>query len=162
MKTVRIADLRGEIWIQNVGSEVLTPVVMKSSIIWDITPCSPLKVDWRFGRTCRLHLRSSECYFFILVSCLAYPSTLKFPAWLTLRPWSFLLGLPFDPEVSCLVYSSTLKMEATCSSEISVDFQRITRRYIPEDRTLRKFGTTWIRIPFNREFRVFSNLVWHM
>jgi hypothetical protein len=35
---------------------------------------------------------------------------------------------------SCLVYSSTLKMEATCSIETSVDFQRTARRYIPEDR----------------------------
>jgi hypothetical protein len=39
--------------------------------------------------------------------------------------------------VYCLVYSSTLKMEATCSSETSADFQRSTRRYIPEDGTLR-------------------------
>jgi hypothetical protein len=38
--------------------------------------------------------------------------------------------------VFCLAYSSTLKMEATCSSETSVDFQRTTRRYIPEDKTL--------------------------
>jgi hypothetical protein len=30
----------------------------------------------------------------------------------------------------------TLKMEAICSSETSVDFQRTTRRYITEDRTL--------------------------
>jgi hypothetical protein len=30
---------------------------------------------------------------------------------------------------------STLKIEATCSSETSVDFQRSTRRYIPEDRS---------------------------
>jgi hypothetical protein len=36
----------------------------------------------------------------------------------------------------CLVYSSTLKLEATRSSEMSVDFQRISRRYILEDRTL--------------------------
>jgi hypothetical protein len=27
-------------------------------------------------------------------------------------------------------------MEAVCSTETSVDFQRTTRRYIPEDRTL--------------------------
>jgi hypothetical protein len=27
-------------------------------------------------------------------------------------------------------------MEAICSSEISVDFQRTTRHYIPEERTL--------------------------
>jgi hypothetical protein len=31
---------------------------MKSSIFWDITPCSPLKVNRRFGGTCRLHLQS--------------------------------------------------------------------------------------------------------
>jgi hypothetical protein len=39
--------------------------------------------------------------------------------------------------VSCSVYSSTLKMEAICSSETSVYFQRTTRLYIPEDSTLR-------------------------
>jgi hypothetical protein len=38
--------------------------------------------------------------------------------------------------VSCLACSSTLKMEVTCFSEMSVDFQRTTRRYIPEDRIL--------------------------
>jgi hypothetical protein len=32
--------------------------------------------------------------------------------------------------VSCLASSSILKMEATCSFEMSVDFQRSTRRYI--------------------------------
>jgi hypothetical protein len=36
----------------------------------------------------------------------------------------------------CLADSSTLKMEVTYSSETSVDFQRTTRRYIPEERTL--------------------------
>jgi hypothetical protein len=40
-----------------VGLEVLTAVAMKSSIFWDITPRSPLKVNNRFGRTCRLHLQ---------------------------------------------------------------------------------------------------------
>jgi hypothetical protein len=35
--------------------------------------------------------------------------------------------------VSFLAYSSTLKMEVTYFSKISVDFQRTTRRYIPED-----------------------------
>jgi hypothetical protein len=33
-------------------------------------------------------------------------------------------------------YSSILKMEATCSSEMSIDFHRTTRRYIPEDGNL--------------------------
>jgi hypothetical protein len=34
-----------------VGFEVLTAVVMKSYIFWDITPCIPLKVNRRFGGT---------------------------------------------------------------------------------------------------------------
>jgi hypothetical protein len=37
---------------------------------------------------------------------------------------------------SLLDHSSTLKKEAICSSESLVDFQRTTRRYIPEERTL--------------------------
>jgi hypothetical protein len=32
-----------------VGSEVLTAVVVKRSISWDITPCSPLKVNRLHG-----------------------------------------------------------------------------------------------------------------
>jgi hypothetical protein len=36
-----------------VGFEVLTAVVMKSSILSDIMPCSPLKANRRFGGTCR-------------------------------------------------------------------------------------------------------------
>jgi hypothetical protein len=37
---------------------------------------------------------------------------------------------------SVLSYSVTLKMNVTCSSKMSVDFQRTTWRHIPEDRTL--------------------------
>jgi hypothetical protein len=32
-------------------------VVVKSIIFWDITPCSPLSVNRRFGGTYRLHLQ---------------------------------------------------------------------------------------------------------
>jgi hypothetical protein len=38
--------------------------------------------------------------------------------------------------VSCPAYSSTLKVEAICSSETSVEYQRVTWRYIPRDSTL--------------------------
>jgi hypothetical protein len=38
--------------------EVLRPVDIKSSTFWDNTPCSPLKVYWGFGGTCRLHLQA--------------------------------------------------------------------------------------------------------
>jgi hypothetical protein len=38
--------------------------------------------------------------------------------------------------VSLLINSLTLKMEATLPSEASVDFHRITWRYIPDDRSL--------------------------
>jgi hypothetical protein len=36
---------------QVVGFEVLTVVVMKSNIFWDIMLCSPLKVNQHFGGT---------------------------------------------------------------------------------------------------------------
>jgi hypothetical protein len=43
-----------------VGFEVLTAVVMKSTIFWDITPCSPLSVNQRFGVTYYLHLQGRK------------------------------------------------------------------------------------------------------
>jgi hypothetical protein len=41
------------------GFEVLTAVVMKSTVFWDITQYVLLKVNWRFGGTRRLHLSGS-------------------------------------------------------------------------------------------------------
>jgi hypothetical protein len=43
---------------------------------------------------------------------------------------------PAFTQTSCSAYSSTLKMEATCSSETLVDFQRTACRNIPECITL--------------------------
>jgi hypothetical protein len=37
--------------------EVLTAVAMESSIFWDIQPCSPVKVNRRFGGPYRFHLQ---------------------------------------------------------------------------------------------------------
>jgi hypothetical protein len=34
-----------------VGFEVLTVVVMKSTVFWDIMPCNPVKVKQHFGGT---------------------------------------------------------------------------------------------------------------
>jgi hypothetical protein len=43
----------------HVGFEVLTAVVMKSSVFWDKMPCSPLKINRHFGGTC-LHLQGQR------------------------------------------------------------------------------------------------------
>jgi hypothetical protein len=56
-----------------VGFEVLTPVVMKNSVFWDITPCSPLKVKRRFRWTYRKQGLPFASFWFL--------------AWLILRPW---------------------------------------------------------------------------
>jgi hypothetical protein len=54
--------------------------------------------------------------------------------------------------------ASTLKMEAICSSESSVDFQRTTRRYIPEDSTLHIFISP--QFPFiSMQVHVFSDTI---
>jgi hypothetical protein len=42
---------------------------------------------------------------------------------------------PVFTQVSCSAYS-IMKLEAIYSSETSIDFERTTRRYIPEDMTL--------------------------
>jgi hypothetical protein len=80
---------------------------IKSPSFWNITPCSPLKVNRRFGETYSLHLQVRR------ISRARNQRDIRWQA-----------------------YSSTLKMEAICYSEMSVDFQRTTRRYIPEDRTI--------------------------
>jgi hypothetical protein len=49
---------------------------------------------------------------------------------------------------SCSAYSSTLKMEATCSFDKSVDFQRTAWRCIPGDRNLHERGCE--NLKFNR------------
>jgi hypothetical protein len=51
-------DMQAVYWY--VGFEVLTAVVMKSSISWDITLCGILKVNRYFRRTCRLYLQGQR------------------------------------------------------------------------------------------------------
>jgi hypothetical protein len=59
------------------------------------------------------------------------------PPWSKKKPQQALLYTCFTL-VSNMSHSSTLKMEATYSSETSVDIQWTIWRYIPEDRTLWK------------------------
>jgi hypothetical protein len=44
---------------------------------------------------------------------------------------------PAFTRVPCSAYSLILKMEEICSSETSIEFERTTRRYIAQGRTLR-------------------------
>jgi hypothetical protein len=46
-----------------VGFGVFTAVVLKSTIFWDMTPCSPLSYNRRFGGTYRLHLQGRRNRF---------------------------------------------------------------------------------------------------
>jgi hypothetical protein len=56
---------------------------------------------------------------------------------------------------SCLDYSSALKIEATCSSESSVDFQQTTRRYVLFRTTaVRTSNPTLISIPDEKKVYV--------
>jgi hypothetical protein len=84
-----------------VGFEILTAVVLKSSIFWDIIPCSPLNVNQHFRGTCYLRLQCRRENHAKL--CL---------------PRAFTV-------VYCLAYSSTLKMKERCPSETSGDFQGV-------------------------------------
>jgi hypothetical protein len=43
-----------------VGFEVLTAVIMRNSVFWDITPFSSLQFNQRSGEICRLHLQGTK------------------------------------------------------------------------------------------------------
>jgi hypothetical protein len=86
---------------------------MKSTIFWDITPCSLLKVNRRFGGTYRIHLKGR-------ISRGRYHRE---------------SGWQAKTLVSCSAYSA-LKVEAIYSSETLDEFQWLTECYIPEDSTL--------------------------
>jgi hypothetical protein len=58
-RMINRATNQRESWRQ-AGFEVLTAVVMKNSIFWNITLFSPLKVYRRFGGTYRLHLKGQR------------------------------------------------------------------------------------------------------
>jgi hypothetical protein len=63
----------------DVGFEVFTAVVMKSSIFWDIMPCSPLSVRRCFGGTYRLNLQGRKNKLSMKRACkLRYCSRLRF------------------------------------------------------------------------------------
>jgi hypothetical protein len=78
-----------------------------------------LRVNRRFGRTYRLLLQSRK---------MSWARNQRESRW--------------QADCDCSDYLSTLKMEVihVCSSKTSVDYQRTTRRYIPED------GTLWTKL----------------
>jgi hypothetical protein len=94
---------------------------------------------------CKASKKPSEAGYKL---CLAYPSTSKMEAIYSSEMSIYLCrnGRCYNPRdvatcfalVSFLAYSLSPEIEATGISETSVDFERTTRRYIPEDRTLQQ------------------------
>lgn len=77
----------------------------KNCILWDVTPCTPLKISRRFGVVCHLCLQDRRI-------------SQTIPACSRQQ-----------------VGFSTLKVDLTFSSQTAIDLQWATRRFMPEDRT---------------------------
>jgi hypothetical protein len=110
----------------SVGFEVLTAVVMKSTIFWDITPCSPLSIHRRFGGTYRFHLQGRKNKFS------------NKPAWKQVAS-SFhaglLLNLFFDPEDGGNMFLRNVGWPST-------DYTALR----PEDGNLRKISVAAVKL----------------
>jgi hypothetical protein len=61
---------------------------MKIYIFWVIMPCSPLKINLRFGETCRLHLQGQK----VIQAKMQHEAISKQTS------ADLLLGLFFDPD----------------------------------------------------------------
>jgi hypothetical protein len=72
--------------------------------------------------------------------------------------YSVEIKLIFQRNMSPLASGSTLKMEAKCSSETSVDFQRNILRYIPDDRTLHNHRCENLKYNLNAFLRLHINV----
>jgi hypothetical protein len=70
--------------------------VQRNTVFWNITPCSPLKVNRRFGTNIACIFKVEE----------------QTKEEISLKQVAIIARL-----VSCLTYSSTQKMGATCFSE---------------------------------------------
>jgi hypothetical protein len=104
--------------IPYVGFEVLTAVVMKSTIFCDIMPCSSLKANWHFRGTYRLHPQDRRISRANNKHKKRWQAAACFHA-------GFLLGLFLDPED----WGDMFRWNVSY-------FQRTTRYYIPDDSTL--------------------------
>jgi hypothetical protein len=74
---------------------------MKSTIFWDITPCSPLKVNRRFGGTYRLHLQGRR---------ISRAGNQRERSACHLLPPSFPVSLFFDPE-DADIFNETVRIQ---------------------------------------------------
>jgi hypothetical protein len=74
-KVTRVCRLVYEIILR--FSQYLVYTASKNSIVWDITPCSPLKVNRLFGGTHHFHLKDRK---------IRQPASRHFLPWLILRP----------------------------------------------------------------------------
>jgi hypothetical protein len=99
--------------INCVGFEVLTAVVKKSTIFWDITPCSPLSVNRRLGGTYCLHLQGKKNN--VRGDKLISKSEVSW----VMRPNGAQKSIHSLLLASCLACSPTLKMEANIFSKMS-------------------------------------------
>jgi hypothetical protein len=86
----------------HVKFEVITSVIMKNMVFWDMMPHILLEVYQCFGGTYCLHLQ--------------YSGKQSKACWLLV----------------CLPYSCTWNMATVCSSEMSVNFYHATQHHIPD------------------------------
>jgi hypothetical protein len=93
-------------WSRPIAITFLKILCKSSAIFWDVTPCSPLSINRRFGGTCRLYLQGQK------------------------------ISWARNQRESSSFYFFDLEDAGNMFLRNVCDTQRTTRRYIPEDSTL--------------------------
>jgi hypothetical protein len=109
-----------------VGSDVLTAVVMKSYVFWDITPCSPLKVN----RCLEEHVALFSLINFLFSSFISVPCYILPSSWFSSEQMEITLFVPEHQHHNLKAYcAAEVKLHTFLTSELGGG-ELVTSRFV--------------------------------
>jgi hypothetical protein len=99
-----------------IGFEVLTALIMKSPIFWDIMPCSLLKIHPYVARTCHLDLQARRISYGRNQHEAGSSAGCRFLTWLILQLWNWRQHVPLKYHLTFRAWRSDVSKTIDCFS----------------------------------------------